>query len=75
MRYKAHVKPSFLLCPEIFTFHLLDENLSKLVDEVRYRRINLDEEDEDKFTKDDLRNVLVLADRTAMRFGDFKRVS
>lgn len=26
MRYKANIKPSFLLCPEAYTWHLLDES-------------------------------------------------
>lgn len=26
MRYKAHMKPSYLLCPEAYTWHLLDES-------------------------------------------------
>lgn len=74
MRYKANVKPSYLLCPEVFTWHLLDDKLSKEIEAVSYKRFNMDGEDEDKFTLDDLRNVLVLANRTAMKYGDFKRV-
>lgn len=75
MRYKARIQPSYLLCPEVFTWHLLDEKLSNEIDAVPYKRINMDEEDEQKVTRDDLRNVLVLANRTAMKYGDFKRVS
>lgn len=75
MRYKANVKPSYLLCPEVFSWHLLDENLNKEIDAVPYKRINMQGEDEEKVTKDDLRNVLVLANRTAMKYGEFKRVS
>lgn len=75
MRYKANVKPSYLLCPEVFSWHLLDETLNKEIDAVPYKRINMQGEDEEKVTKDDLRNVLVLANRTAMKYGEFKRVS
>lgn len=75
MRYKSNVKPSFLLCPEVFTWHLLDDKLNSEIDAVPYRRINLDAEDGDKVTRDDLRAVLVLANRTAMKYGEFKRVS
>lgn len=74
MRYKANVKPSYLLCPEVFTWHLLDEKLSNEIDAVPYKRMNCEAEDSDKVTEDDLRNVLVLANRTAMKFSDFKRV-
>jgi arginyl-tRNA---protein transferase len=75
MRYKNNVKPSYLLCPEVYTWHLLDEKLSNEIDAVPYKRMNMDDEDAEKVTQEDLSNVLVLANRTAMKFGDFKRVS
>lgn len=75
MRYKSNMKPSYLLCPEVFTWHLLDENLNKEIDSVRYKRINSRETDRDAMTRDDLNNVLVLANRTAMKYVDYKRVS
>lgn len=74
MRYKANVKPSYLLCPEAFTWHLLDENLSKEMDAVRYRRVNNTANDRDALIRDDLVDVLVLANRTAMKYRDYKRV-
>lgn len=75
MRYKAGVKPSYLLCPEVFTWHLLDDKLSQEIDAVVYKRINMDEDDAEKVTEDDLKNVLVLASSTPMKYGDFKRVN
>lgn len=75
MRYKANVKPSYLLCPEAFTWHLLDDNLNKEMDAVRYRKINSAENDKDMMTRNDLDYVLVLSNRTAMKYRDFKRVS
>lgn len=75
MRYKANVKPSYLLCPEVFTWHLLDDKLNREIDAVSYKRINTDGQDEEKVTPDGLRNVLVLASRAAMKYGDYKRVS
>lgn len=75
MRYKANVKPSFLLCPEVFTWHELDEKLSNEIDAVTYKRINVEGTDAQRVTQDDLRSVLVLANRTAMKYGDFRRVS
>lgn len=75
MRYKSNMKPSFLLCPEVFTWHLLDDELNKELDSVRYKRINSRETDRDAMTRDDLNNVLVLANRTAMKYADYKRVS
>lgn len=75
MRYKSNVKPSYLLCPEVFTWHLLDDNLMKEIDSVKCLRINKTETDKDAVTKDDLMNVMVLADRTAMKYKDYKKVS
>lgn len=75
MRYKSNVKPSYILCPEVYTWHLLDEKLSSEIDAVPYLRINKSGEDEEKMTEDELRNVLVLFNRTAMKYGDFRRVS
>ncbi|CRK95940.1 CLUMA_CG009384, isoform B [Clunio marinus] len=75
MRYKANIKPSFLLCPEVFTWHLLDGELSAKIDSVPYYRINKDEDDAEKVTEDNLGSTLVLANRTAMKYGDFKRLA
>lgn len=75
MRYKSNMKPSFLLCPEVFTWHLLDEQLIKEIDSVRYKRINNRETDKDAMTRDDLDDVLVLANKTAMKYVDYKRVT
>lgn len=75
MRYKANVKPSYLLCPEVYTWHLLDDKLSSEVDKSKYLRLNKDGQDEDAVTKDDLPNVLVLAERTAMKYKDYRKVS
>jgi arginine-tRNA-protein transferase len=75
MRYKANVKPSFLLCPETFTWHLLDESLSKEVDAVKYLQINKNGIDRDAVKEEDLNDVLVLFNRAPVRYGDLKRVS
>lgn len=53
----------------------MNEKLNTEMDSMRYKRINSDDEDSEKVTEDDLRNVLVLANRTAMKYGDFRRVS
>ncbi|XP_070489763.1 arginyl-tRNA--protein transferase 1 isoform X2 [Chironomus tepperi] len=75
MRYKSNVKPSYLLCPEVFTWHLLDENLSKEIDSVKYLKINKTEKDKDAASKDDLLYVMILADRSAIKYKDYKKVS
>jgi arginyl-tRNA---protein transferase len=74
MRYKANVKPSYLLCSEAFTWHLLDEKLSNEIDAVRYKRINMIEDDKDAVTMEGIKYVAILFNRTSMRYGDFKRV-
>ncbi|KAG5677921.1 hypothetical protein PVAND_007636 [Polypedilum vanderplanki] len=74
MRYKANIKPSYLLCPEVYTWHLLDDKLSKEIDSVKYLRINKNGSDSDSVTQNDLNNVYVLYNRTAVRYGDLKRV-
>lgn len=74
MRYKSNVKPSYLLCPEVFTWHLLDENLTKEIDSNHYLRINKTENDKDAVTKDDLGDVMVLAERTIMKYKDLRKV-
>jgi arginyl-tRNA---protein transferase len=75
MRYKANMKPSYLLCPEVFTWHLLDNALSAKLDSVRYTRFGTESVDKDAMTNRDLNDVLVLANRTAMKYSDFKRVN
>lgn len=74
MRYKSHMKPSYLLCPESFTWKYLDESLSNEIDSVRYLRLNKDEEDSEKVSEDDLPYVLVLVKNVVMKYRDYRRV-
>jgi arginyl-tRNA---protein transferase len=75
MRYKSHMKPSYLLCPESYTWNYLDEKLSNEVDKVRYLRLNEKEEDRDKFKDEDLPYVRVLFKNTVMKYRDYRRVA
>lgn len=75
MRYKAHMKPSFLLCPEAYTWHLLDESITRRLDADKYQRLDadLDATDVDWFlAKRDLDKVQVMRDqRTPMTFKQY----
>lgn len=75
MRYKSKITPSFLLCPEAFTFHILDEKLSNLVDSVKYTKINESGIDADFPEKSDLKKVLVIVNRTVCKYADYRLVS
>lgn len=61
MRYKAKIKPSFLLCPETYTWREIEECLPKL-DLSKYSRFNedLDAVDEEgNIDVDDVSTVTV----------------
>jgi arginyl-tRNA---protein transferase len=75
MRYKSHMKPSYLLCPESFTWNYLDENLSNEVDKVRYLKLDKNGEDRDQFKNDDLPFVQVLVKNVVMKYRDYRRVA
>ena len=75
MRYKKNIKPSFLLCPEVFTWHPLDDKLNDEIDAVTYKRINETGEDSDKVTNQDLKSVLVIAERTVYKYDTYKSLS
>lgn len=75
MRYKSGMKPSYLLCPESYTWKLLDAELSREIDKVRYLKINASGEDRNKVTENELPYVLVLFKSTVMKYKDFRRVS
>jgi arginine-tRNA-protein transferase len=47
MRYKASYKPSFLLCPEVYTWHPINECKTRL-DRSKYCRFNDDMSAKDK---------------------------
>lgn len=74
MRYKGKITPSYLLCPEAFTFHIMDEKLSNLIDSVKYMKINDTGKDDDLLDKDDLGKVLVIANRTVCKYAAYRLV-
>lgn len=78
MRYKAHMKPSALLCPEVYTWHPFDETLSARFDADEYCRLSddLDALDVDTFRAHrDENDVLLLWNRALLTFGQLKKVT
>ncbi|XP_065220828.1 arginyl-tRNA--protein transferase 1 [Planococcus citri] len=72
MRYKARVSPSFLLCPEVYSWHPISQCLQKL-DEYGYSRLNEDPNAKDANLSTAIQSVLVLYREKIMRYGDFLR--
>ncbi|XP_059619910.1 arginyl-tRNA--protein transferase 1-like isoform X1 [Phlebotomus argentipes] len=73
MRYKGKLQPSYLLCPEVYTWHLITEDLLKKLDRSKYSRFNEDEQarDKDEFQLRHLESVVCLYDNTIMYFEDY----
>lgn len=59
MRYKAKLAASYLLCPEVYTWHRINEELLKKLDRTKYLRFNedLNAKDEDDVTQEDLKKI------------------
>lgn len=59
MRYKAKLTASYLLCPEVYTWHKIDEALMRLLDESKYARFNEDltAQDDNDVTQEDLKRI------------------
>ncbi|KAJ4439160.1 hypothetical protein ANN_15117 [Periplaneta americana] len=67
MRYKASYSPSFLLCPEVYTWHPVNECKIRL-DQNKYCRFNDDPNARDKDGDVVLNDVLVLSHQRAMSY-------
>lgn len=77
MSYKAHIQPAALLCPEVYTWHLLDAALAARLDADEYCRLSgdLDALDINTFhTKRDVDSVLLFRKGKLLSFTDLKRV-
>lgn len=42
MRYKGRLQPSYLLCPEVYSWHLLSDEIRDKLDRSKYCRFNTD---------------------------------
>lgn len=73
MRYKGKLNPSYLLCPETYTWHLLDESIRNRLDINKYQRFCLDAEtkDADALQNNDFLSIKVLYGRNIMHYGNY----
>lgn len=79
MRYKGKMHPSYLLCPEVYTWHLLTESIINRLTVDKYQRLNEDAHcrDIDMFVKDrDLDSLKILHNmRTFMSLSQYEQVN
>uniref|UniRef100_A0A336LHV4 CSON010446 protein n=1 Tax=Culicoides sonorensis TaxID=179676 RepID=A0A336LHV4_CULSO len=73
MRYKGKLYPSYLLCPETYTWHLLDDSIRNRLDVESYQRFhsNPDAKDPDMMQNNDVLLIKVLYGRNIMHFGNY----
>uniref|UniRef100_T1J3H9 Arginyl-tRNA--protein transferase 1 n=1 Tax=Strigamia maritima TaxID=126957 RepID=T1J3H9_STRMM len=71
MRYKGQYKPSFLLCPEVYSWHVIEDCREKL-DRSKYSRLNEDLSIVDGNVTD-IQTVCILYQRVAMPYASYKR--
>ncbi|XP_058459583.1 arginyl-tRNA--protein transferase 1 isoform X1 [Malaya genurostris] len=73
MRYKSNLSPSYLLCPEVYSWHPLDQKVCVKLDRNKYSRLNEDPNasDQNSWTPRDLLDVLVLVGSSYMRYSSY----
>ncbi|KAK9506616.1 hypothetical protein O3M35_008515 [Rhynocoris fuscipes] len=71
MKYKARLTPSYLLCPEVYSWHPVEQCIPKL-NLVKYSRLNDDESAVCEDSNISLNQVLILWNHTAMTYGTYK---
>uniref|UniRef100_A0ABK8FUZ9 Arginyl-tRNA--protein transferase 1 n=1 Tax=Anopheles gambiae TaxID=7165 RepID=A0ABK8FUZ9_ANOGA len=76
MRYKSNLQPSYLLCPEAYTWHLLDRTVVAKLDASKYSRLNDDPtaQDTNKATEQDVKDVLLIFGRSCMTYTQYLTV-
>ncbi|KAI9577628.1 hypothetical protein GQX74_013322 [Glossina fuscipes] len=78
MRYKGKLCPSYLLCPEAFTWHLLTDEIRSKLNAQKYQRFNPEvlAKDIDEFVEADINNVLLLVDQnTCITYNDYIQIT
>lgn len=75
MRYKARLAASYLLCPEVYTWHRIDGALLQRLDEHKYVRFNEDASatDADEVTQEDLKRILMYNDGQPIALEQYLR--
>ncbi|RZF39714.1 hypothetical protein LSTR_LSTR003956 [Laodelphax striatellus] len=71
MRYKARYKPSFLLCPEVYSWHPVEAALIKLK-KSKYSRLNDDEEAVDPHSQLNIEAVPVVYNCTLVPYVRYR---
>lgn len=78
MRYKGKLQPSYLLCPETYTWHDLNDDIRTKLDMSKYTRLNPDAaaQDVNQFIPaDDLNDVRLLVNyKFACTYGHHQSV-
>ncbi|KAM4702688.1 arginyl-tRNA--protein transferase 1 isoform 2-T2 [Rhinophrynus dorsalis] len=72
MRYKGQYKPSYLLCPETYSWMPLEKCIP-LLERSKYSRFNSNPKEVDKDLLTDLGRVRVLHKRTVMPYSIYKK--
>ncbi|XP_067633721.1 arginyl-tRNA--protein transferase 1 isoform X3 [Eurosta solidaginis] len=77
MRYKGRLVPSYLLCPEAYTWHLLTDEIRTKLDQHKYQRFNpnSDAKDVDIFEDTDLNDVVLLYDNTYLTYRQYIQIT
>ncbi|XP_022208061.2 arginyl-tRNA--protein transferase 1 isoform X2 [Nilaparvata lugens] len=71
MRYKARYKPSFLLCPEVYSWHPVEAALIKLK-KSKYSRLNDDEQAVDPHSQLDIEAIPVVYNCTLVPYVRYR---
>lgn len=70
MRYKGAYSPSFLLCPEVYSWHPI-EYCIPLLERSKYSRLNEDPQAKDPEQPVNVKNVSILFHNEAMTYQKF----
>uniref|UniRef100_A0A8D8YJN2 Arginyl-tRNA--protein transferase 1 n=1 Tax=Cacopsylla melanoneura TaxID=428564 RepID=A0A8D8YJN2_9HEMI len=73
MRYKGNLHPSYLLCPEVYSWHDL-QTVRSMLDETKYARLNTDPEARDDNCDDNVDDVPVLTGGKVILYRQFKQM-
>lgn len=78
MRYKGKLDPSYLLCPETYTWNLLTNEIRQKLDIQKYQRLNGEPEanDEDDFLEAHLDLVMLLVENnTCVTYREYIQIT
>ncbi|EAT42617.1 AAEL005885-PC [Aedes aegypti] len=76
MRYKSNLYPSYLLCPEVYSWHLLDARVVQKLDQNKYCRLNEDPKavDRNAVGPEDIEKVLILHGSSYRRYSLYMKM-